>query len=591
MNTSDYGAMQNLGALWYQAAKDQIDTSGRMKLYDDTEKTVQFLTRSAESTDSAQMQEIVNLCDAIIKGFSPADGLESETLAEWVAQNTGLAEKTEFNGAYPVLHHLFETIGYLKNTQVDPAEIDSKTLKLIKEQKGPDEYLKEIGKIQYSQTSSTDLLKMCKTSHKDREIAMDLLVERLNRREVRLSDLRFNKIDDVEDFFKDKCSQIRTLNLLNFNDIQDADTKKISEIFPNLEQLFLINAEITNQSVHFFETMKSLKNLYLSSCHEISDLSFLKSCSKLTHLTLEDCSIVGDTSFLQYCPSITSLNLSYSSQIKDFSSLKNCPLLTNINLTNCSEIKDLNFLENCKMLTSLNLSGCNQIKDLTLLENFKELTSLNLSDCNANIDLSFLKNCPSIESLNLSNCNQIKDLNFLENCKELRELELDNCIEINDFSILKTFPYLTHLSLTGCHQLSAIKDLSFLERNSFTTLNLGGSGISDISFLKKCPFLKKLFLSGGDLIKDFSFLENCRLLTDLGLSNCKNLEDIRFLEKCPDLATLNLAGCTLIKDFSLLENCRSLKMVVLNQNQDSERKLTDSLSKKGIKVLLIRQMR
>src|SRR5436309_1000246 len=120
MNTSDYSAMQNLGVLWHKAANGQIDTSGRMKLYDDTEKAVQFLTRSTKDADKTQMKEIVNLCDAIIQGFNqPNDSLGSDKLAEWVAQNTGIGEGSQFNGAYPVLHHLFEMMGNVKNTQVD----------------------------------------------------------------------------------------------------------------------------------------------------------------------------------------------------------------------------------------------------------------------------------------------------------------------------------------------------------------------------------------------------------------------------------------------------------------------------------------
>lgn len=597
--------MQQLGERWYNAAKNNLDTTGRMNLYKETDDVVEFIGRRLKEAGKGQIKEVNNLCMAIIEGFNKPD--ESKKLTMWIAENTSIKEgrQMELTGAYPVLHRLFETIAKIQEKPVDPANIDHDALQSISSsKKGLPESTKDLEHIYFSQLSTNDLLAMCATSKESKAFILPHLIDRINNQELILSDLGIRTVEEAIKFFDKSCSRLRILNLRDFAGINDQNIENISESFPQVTSLFLKNALITSAATSSFAKMTSIKNLEFSGCQEIDDFSFLENYSKLTNLSLSGCEQINDFSFLEKCPSIKSLDLSNSSITNDdFSFLKKCPLLTSLNLSGCELISNFNFLENCSSLTNLDLSKCD-INDTSFLEQCPTLTSLKLSESQEITSLNFLEKLPLLTSLDLSKCWNLEDLSPLKNCPLLTNLNFSECQSVQDCSFLRNCPSLINLDLSWC---SSVRDIDFLEKcDKITSLNLlGCTKIQDFNPVKKCLSLTNLNLSRCTQVQTCDFLENCLSLTNLNLSRshvnnfnflktcpsilaislewCPQIKDLDFLENCPSLKSLDLLGCDQINDFTGLEKCHLSSLNLTKTSVDN--KLVERLRHQGINVI------
>lgn len=538
MNSTDV----TLAKRWRDAAGKNIDTSQRIELLKDTRRVTEYLGRKIKEAN--ELKKIIELCNAFIQEFTIAS--QSDLFPNWIACNTAYTEGAgmKLMGTYPMLHDLFEVVKKqfihhsINYTSLDT--IDQASLGVIRSLNTLPKTHKEIETLYYSQMTSKSLFAMCQTSKTCKKNAFPILVNRLSEGDFRLCG--FKKLAEAIKFLGDNCSKLKTLDLENFEGINDQDIKTILENFPSLDRLFLKDALITDESSHVLEKMPQLTTFSLSDCREISDVNFLKKYKSLTSLDLSGCWKISDFSFLEQCETLVSLNLSeYKDKIKTFSFLQKCPSLpslTSLNLFGNWNLKDLSFLEKCPSLKSLNLSNCYQINDFTFLKNCPLLTDLNLNNCGQIVNTSFLKNCPLLSKLTLWGCIHIKNLDFLKICTSLTSLHISQCSLIEDFDLLENCPNLSILNISGCDK------------------------IKNLNFLNKCTSLTSLNLSWCHNINDFSLLETCLSLANLTLMECKQIKNFNFLEKCLSLTKVDLRDCLPI-NIALLEALTAKKVEVI----------------------------
>ena len=140
------------------------------------------------------------------------------------------------------------------------------------------------------------------------------------------------------------------------------------------------------------------------------------------------------------------LDLSVCSQLKDVSGLSSLMGLKQLDLSVCSQLKDVSGLSSLTGLQQLSLSECSQLKDVSGLSSLTGLQQLYLRGCSELKDVSGLSNLTGLQQLSLSECSQLKDVSGLSSLTGLQQLDLSECSQLKDVSGLS--------SLTGLQQLN-----------------------------------------------------------------------------------------------------------------------------------------
>ena len=197
--------------------------------------------------------------------------------------------------------------------------------------------------------------------------------------------------------------------------------------------------------------------------------------------------------------------------------------ISDCELVMLTPLKKINFemlrLTNC---TSKNWNGLG-------LRNLK-LDELDLQNCEGLLKLNFIKSISNLNSLNvvgkisdlgglqgsrIANLTvsspDLKDIKFVKKIKKLAGLKLVNCISVKDFSPLQGLPLYT-LWITGASTFSD-KDVGIIRTLPVTNLDLGGTKITSIDFLKGCRQIR--YLNIPDTVKDFSPLASLPKLSIL----------------------------------------------------------------------------
>jgi hypothetical protein len=163
-----------------------------------------------------------------------------------------------------------------------------------------------------------------------------------------------------------------------------------------INTLHLYSSNISN-----VYALKYVRNLYLSWCHEITNVDALGSGG------------------------IETLSLYYCHKITNVDALK---YIRNLNLSGCHRITNVDALGDGDVET-LNLSWCNGITNVDAL---KYIRNLNLSNCHKITNVDALGD-GDVETLNLSWCNGITSVKAL---KDVRKLDLSDCKNITDADAL-----------------------------------------------------------------------------------------------------------------------------------------------------------
>lgn len=216
------------------------------------------------------------------------------------------------------------------------------------------------------------------------------------------------------------------------------------------------------------------------------------------------------------------------------------------------------FLEkHCLKIRKLDFSqiSARDIDWKTLFQQFENLQALIVNGSQLPMNFAFYF------SKRASKCLKIFEIeygNFFDfKCLEgtgIEELSIKNC-QLTDIKFLLKLPYLKKLTLKGC--LHIVDFTPIIECKFLKSLDLSASNITEISFIDKFN-LDALNLARCDQIQDFSPLTNANLsISTLDLSETK-FSDIELISKLP-LTKLSLKNCLHINDFSPLKQCMSLK--------------------------------
>lgn len=290
-----------------------------------------------------------------------------------------------------------------------------------------------IGKNILSQLTKEELLTLRLTSQGNKVQAESELIYRLNSQKITLEDLGISTFTNLNQFFGLRRFEISTLDLRNF-EIYDENVNLLLT-FPNLTQLILKGAEITNLSFLSYSQMQDLKKLELLECNHITDFSVLGNLKDLKAINLSRCTKIADFNFLSEMEKLEELNLFGCRQITNaiIPLLQSLQGLKKLDISRCNQITDFSFMQHLQKLEELDLSWCIQVRSINFLENMPSITSLNLTACNiAGID--GLLNLKELKNLNLSLCKRLTDISVLQELvNNLEKVDITGCVHTPQF--------------------------------------------------------------------------------------------------------------------------------------------------------------
>lgn len=188
-----------------------------------------------------------------------------------------------------------------------------------------------------------------------------------------------------------------------------------------------------------FVGAKSLKNLDLSNCTNLSYIGGFSECPLLTTVNVSN------------CPNLTYMH--------DYT-FKNCPLLSTVNFSNCQSLSNIGryAFDYCTSLISINFSGCQ-----------------NLSI----IDGAFCV-CSSLNSIDFHGCTNLIIIKGFNKCESLKSIDFS--VFTNLTTIDGSFydcSSLNSVNFRGCSKLTSIENGSFSYCSSLTavSINPGSSSV------------------------------------------------------------------------------------------------------------------
>ena len=169
-----------------------------------------------------------------------------------------------------------------------------------------------------------------------------------------------------------------------------------------------------------------------------------------------------------------------------------------------------------------------------------------------------LENFINLEHLNLDWNRNLGDLTPIMGLKNLRTLSAEYT-EVSNLNALRELTLLERVTFTG-----SLLDISGLENaDHLKYADLSSNNISDFSPLSGNNTIEKLFIRGNQ-VTDISFLNTLPNLKVLGM-DFNNVTDISSLAAMDKLTWLNLTGNP-IADFSPLNNLTNLKILSIRDH-------------------------
>lgn len=236
---------------------------------------------------------------------------------------------------------------------------------------------------------------------------------------------------------KQKIRELRGAEIKN-NSIGD---------MPNLETL---STEVDNDtSLENLSKFKELKELNLS--FNGKDFTGLTAIKRLKNLTLSNCRNLTDLSFVKSLPEIEKLHLQGSNGIEDFSSLIGANL-KQFSYKDCSNVKEISALP--KLSTIITYLGIgNNEEDVTPISELTDLKEIYISQNRHIEQLPDMSALTQLEKITIRNCSTIRDISALGSVPSLKEIYLIYCDFIDDISSLQNLSKLKILDLSGCTKI------------------------------------------------------------------------------------------------------------------------------------------
>ncbi|MBO7483429.1 MAG: hypothetical protein J6U17_06065 [Kiritimatiellae bacterium] len=333
-----------------------------------------------------------------------------------------------------------------------------------------------------------------------------------------------------------------------------------------------------------------------ASVTSYAPLAKLKRVKKLEIMNSE----VSDLSPVAGVASVEELSL-YGSSVKDFSPLAKCSKLRTLNCyATCAAPEVYDTLGAIGQMKSFQggLSGMKSLEWVRRIAGLEEiqLFAEDVRDFSPVSTLAALRRFRAwnMDGEGLSAAHpvaELGDLSFLAPCRNLEILELPGSV-CRNFASLSSLPRLKRVVLSGARR---DVDLSFLAAcQSLETLDVSvpGATVTGFAALANHPSLRYCnFAEAGPI--DLSFVRTCPAVTTLNISGsdgmASEITDFDAIAGAPSLVTLdmrNVRGCTLTP----LATCPKLANVTLTKGAflpEGVRALEEALRANNVRAMVV----
>jgi hypothetical protein len=492
-------AMTALVQRWYDAANQSALPSQEQvqQLSDETEAAAAFLQEIKDSEQPIMKEKIAGLTASFLQAFSTHDPEESKRLVEWAIKYS----VSENEGTVAPLHHLLQALQAARKDPRDQsrlASIDSAFLEYLAVHKteasegsaAPDVLNTSMG------SRSLQQLLTQRTYSKEQKAQIDTeLIDLLNKGQLELEKLNLFSIKEIEDFFgKEKCAEIKIIELKEPWDYTDTgayiDTEALFNTFPNLTSCILkFNRTIEEAPIQFNVASQKMA---------------------LENVELEAPGTVIDLQFVPHCPNLKSIKI-FSDSVNHINDLQHCTNLEHVDIhllkgynPSTQQITNLDFLQPCTKLQELFLTGFFFVDSCAALEGLTQLERVRFEDLLA--ASSFPLDQAPLEQVEIHNCPNIFNFDFLGEPLQVFILSTDprnmtTEVPLTDLSFLQKCPNLKRLEIKGL-----------------------STHIEDLSVLKHCPKLERFVFTASHRVQDFSVCLNLPSLKKFDPGRLKDKE-------------------------------------------------------------------
>lgn len=200
----------------------------------------------------------------------------------------------------------------------------------------------------------------------------------------------------------------------------------------------------------------TLQHLHISSATVLQSLAGLEQCARVKELIVTDCPSLIDVSAIRTMSALTMLNLHRCTGLQDVSSIGSCHRLQQLDLRKCN-LERLPRLDDLSSLYEMDVSGCWRLQSLSGMQGLVSLRIFLAIDCTLIDDLQPLLTCTALEELNLDHCYGLHSITGIDRLHALHTLVLDNCTLLTDVSVLDRCASLHTLSLRRCMALQGVR--------------------------------------------------------------------------------------------------------------------------------------
>ena len=317
--------------------------------------------------------------------------------------------------------------------------------------------------------------------------------------------------------------------------------------------------------------------------HEPSEIAYVTKLD-LGGTGADDCDMLMMAAFR----SLEELNLANCREISDFEALPTFPRLRKLDVSETS-VGDsaLPTFARLPMLEDLNLCGCEKIVDVRALLDCRTIKSLNLQETSVNDDsIEVASKLPALERVRFGACDSITDFSRLDKCQGLQSINASSTV-FND-SALEAISHLLRLKELAVPCCFGLTDLSPIAKlKSLETLNLRGNQFDDRTFasaVAQLTSLSDLDVSECECLQDLSFISTLKSLKSLTLGNLR-LSPQGAASLCSSVGCLagleefNARECSMfIRDLLPLSKCKALKRADLSFTNAGDALLTPLLN-------------
>ncbi|KAL1195799.1 Disease resistance protein RPS6 [Cardamine amara subsp. amara] len=209
-------------------------------------------------------------------------------------------------------------------------------------------------------------------------------------------------------------------------------------------------------------------------------------------------------------------------------------------------------------LKDINLRGSKELREIPDLSLTTNLETLNLGYCSSLVELpSSFRYLNKLMKLDMERCIKLETLPSGINLKSLNCLALNGCTRLRSFPDISTNISLLYINRTSIEEIPTnlrvenLVDLHMEEMKSGKLWNgMQLTRLMTMLSLSLATNAKTLYLSDiPNLIELPSFLWKLNKLTELGITNCTNLEILPTGINLESLDVLNFSGCSRLRSF------------------------------------------